>query len=143
MIILEYKPECIIMGAFNNNLRTSKMPNDWRKSRMLHIFKGKGDVRECNNYRGTKLMCHSMKLWERMIDARLREKPNFHKPIWIQTGHINYRTDICFANATGEIQRVKQKAPHGFRRSCENVRSSAQGATMMEPAKENSSRSLI
>ena len=40
---------------------------------MVPIFKGKGDVLECNNYRGIKLMSHTMKLWERMIEARLRE----------------------------------------------------------------------
>ena len=28
---------------------------------------------ECSNYRGIKLMCHSMKLWERIIEARLRQ----------------------------------------------------------------------
>ena len=71
-IILDYKPECLV-EAFNNILRTNKMPNDWRKSRMVPIFKGKGDVMECNNYRGIKLMSHTMKLWERMIEARLRE----------------------------------------------------------------------
>ena len=52
------------------------MPNDWRKSRMVPIFKGKADVLECNNYRGIKLMSHTMKLWERMIKARLREITN-------------------------------------------------------------------
>ena len=36
-IILENKPECIV-EAFNNILRTNKMPNDWRKSRMVPIF---------------------------------------------------------------------------------------------------------
>ena len=36
---MEYKPECI-MEAFNNIIMTNKMPNDWRKSRMLPIFKG-------------------------------------------------------------------------------------------------------
>ena len=71
-IILDYKPECIV-EAFNNILKSNKMPNDWRKSRMVPIFKGKGDILECNNYRGIKLMSHTMKLWERMIEARLRE----------------------------------------------------------------------
>ena len=37
------------------------------------IYKGKGDIIECNNYRGIKLMCHSMKLWERLIEAMLRQ----------------------------------------------------------------------
>ena len=40
---------------------------------MVPIFKGNGDVLECNNYRGIKLMSHTMKLWERIIEARLRE----------------------------------------------------------------------
>ena len=46
-IILEYKPESIV-EAFNNILRTNKMPNDWRNTRMVPIFKGKGDALECN-----------------------------------------------------------------------------------------------
>ena len=45
----------------------------WRKSRMVPIYKGKGDILECNNYRGITLMCHSMKLWERLMAARLRQ----------------------------------------------------------------------
>ena len=71
-VILEYKPECIV-EAFNNILRTNKMSNDWITSRMVPIFKGKGDVLECNNYRGIKLMSHTMKLWEIIIEASLRE----------------------------------------------------------------------
>ena len=71
-IILDYKPECIV-EAFNKILRTNNMSNVWRKSRMVPIFKGKGDVLECNNHRGIKLMSHTMKQWERMIEARMRE----------------------------------------------------------------------
>ena len=37
----------------------------------LPIFKGKGDVFECNNYRGIKLMSLTMKIWERLIEARM------------------------------------------------------------------------
>ena len=37
-------------------------------------------------------------------------------PIWIQSRQIDHRTDIYTANAIGEIQREKQRAPHGFRR---------------------------
>ena len=40
---------------------------------MVPIYKGKGDILECNNYRVIKLMCHSMKLWERLIEVRLRQ----------------------------------------------------------------------
>ena len=52
------------------------MPNDWRNNRMVPILKGKGDVLECNNYSGIKLMSHTLKIWERMIEARLGEITN-------------------------------------------------------------------
>ena len=74
-IILDYKPECIVK-AFYNIIRTNKVPNDWRKNRMVPIFKGKGDVLECNNYSGIKLMSHTLEIWERMIEARLGEITN-------------------------------------------------------------------
>ena len=35
---------------------------------------GKGDIKECGNYWGIKLMNHTMKLWERIIEARIRKE---------------------------------------------------------------------
>ena len=49
------------------------MPLSWRKSEISPLFKGKGSVLECGNYRGIKLMAHTMKLYERIIDRRIRE----------------------------------------------------------------------
>ena len=49
-----------------NQVLQQELPDMWRKSRMVPIYKGKGDILECNNYRGIKLMCHSMQLWERV-----------------------------------------------------------------------------
>ena len=40
----------------------------------MPLYKGKGDIKECGNYRGIKLMSHSMKLWEREIEARMRKE---------------------------------------------------------------------
>lgn len=48
------------------------MPAQWRKSTIIPIYKNKGDVQDCANYRGIKLMSHTMKLWERVIELRLR-----------------------------------------------------------------------
>ncbi|KAK9113999.1 hypothetical protein Syun_020796 [Stephania yunnanensis] len=50
------------------------MPMDWRKNTLVPIFKNKGDIQSCSNYRGIKLMSHTMKLWERIIDNRLRRE---------------------------------------------------------------------
>ncbi|KAK3522745.1 hypothetical protein QTP86_032028, partial [Hemibagrus guttatus] len=33
----------------------------------------KGDLQSCSNYRGIKLMSHTMKLWERVVEARLKK----------------------------------------------------------------------
>ncbi|KAL6572440.1 hypothetical protein OROMI_013398 [Orobanche minor] len=50
-----------------------KMPSTWRKSILVPLYKNKGDVQDCSNYRGIKLMSHTMKLWERVIEQRIRK----------------------------------------------------------------------
>jgi hypothetical protein len=50
------------------------MPDEWRRSTLIPIYKNKGDIQSCANYRGIKLMSHSMKLWERVIERRLRKE---------------------------------------------------------------------
>jgi hypothetical protein len=47
------------------------MIDEW--SILVPIFKNKGDIQSCTNYRGIKLMSHTMKLWERVSEHRLRE----------------------------------------------------------------------
>ncbi|XP_015373984.1 PREDICTED: uncharacterized protein LOC107168940 [Diuraphis noxia] len=44
---------------FNKLLVGGKIPNAWRKSYVIHLFKGKGDVHEFGNYRRIKLMSHT------------------------------------------------------------------------------------
>jgi Reverse transcriptase (RNA-dependent DNA polymerase) len=58
---------------FNIIFRFNKMPDEWRRSILIPIFKNKGDIQSCTNYRGIKLMSHTMKLWERVIEHRLRK----------------------------------------------------------------------
>nr|CBL94163.1 putative RNA-directed DNA polymerase (Reverse transcriptase) [Malus domestica] len=63
-----------LIDLFNRILKTKKMPNEWRTSPLVPIYKNKGDVQNCMNYRGIKLMSHTMKLWERVIEHRLRQE---------------------------------------------------------------------
>jgi hypothetical protein len=56
---------------FNHIFRSNKMLDEWR-STLVPIFKNKEDIQSCTNYRGIKLMSHTMKLWERVIEHRLR-----------------------------------------------------------------------
>jgi hypothetical protein len=63
---------------FNFILRSNKMSDEWRRSILVSIFKNKGDVQSCTNYRGIKLMSHTMKLWEGIIEHRLEAMGGDH-----------------------------------------------------------------
>ncbi|WVZ58983.1 hypothetical protein U9M48_009193 [Paspalum notatum var. saurae] len=57
---------------FNQILRSNKMSEEWRRSTLVPIYKNKGDIQSCTNYRGIKPMSHTMKPWERVLEHRLR-----------------------------------------------------------------------
>ena len=50
------------------------MPEEWRRSVVVPLYKGKGNIKEYGNYRGIKLMSHPVKLWERVIEAKIRKE---------------------------------------------------------------------
>ncbi|VFQ92574.1 unnamed protein product [Cuscuta campestris] len=58
---------------FNVILRTARMPDEWRESLLVPLFKGKGDIQSCENYRGIKLLSHTMKVWERVVEYRVQK----------------------------------------------------------------------
>ncbi|GJY19483.1 hypothetical protein Tco_0390974 [Tanacetum coccineum] len=49
---------------FNKTFLRAKMPEEWRLSEVIPIYKNNGDAQTCSNYRGIKLLSHTMKLWE-------------------------------------------------------------------------------
>jgi hypothetical protein len=61
---------------FNLIFRSNTMPDEWRRSILVPIFKNNGDVQSCTNYREIKLMSHTIKLWEKIIEHRLRGVTN-------------------------------------------------------------------
>lgn len=73
-----------------------RIPDEWRESLFLPIYKGNGDTQVCGNYRGIKLMPHTLKIWERIIERRLREEVKVDND---QFGFIpgRYTTDAIFA----------------------------------------------
>ena len=58
--------------ALNKITDEENIPDVMRTSIVIPIFKNKGDIMKCGNYRGIKVMCHSMNLYERVHDNRLR-----------------------------------------------------------------------
>ena len=66
--------EDLLIKLFNNILRGGRKPNKWRRSTLIPIFKNKGDILKCGNYRGIKLLSHRMKVWVRVVDGRIRKE---------------------------------------------------------------------
>ena len=60
----------------NNLVGGEKIPDDWRSSITCPIYKGKGDSMECGKHRGVRLLEHGMKLYERVLEKRLRSLIN-------------------------------------------------------------------
>ena len=56
-----------------NEVMSRGMPSSWRYSEISPIYKGKGSVLDCGNYRGIKLMSHTMAFWERIFESKIRE----------------------------------------------------------------------
>ena len=71
------------------------MPEEWR-SVLISIYKNKGDAQCCGNYRGIKLMSHTMKVWEKIIETSLRDRVEISKQ---QYGFMPRKetTDAMFA----------------------------------------------
>ena len=59
----------LLRKIFNMVLRTGRMPEEWRRSLITPIYKGKSDILDCKNYRCIKLLSHTFKIWERIVDA--------------------------------------------------------------------------
>ena len=56
-----------------------RMPKEWRRSVLIPIYKNKGDQQCYGNFRGIKLISHTMKVWERIIEASLRDSVEISK----------------------------------------------------------------
>ena len=68
-----------LTSLFNRLLMGERMPEEWRRNVLIPIYKNKEDAQCCGNYREIKLMSHTMKVWERIIEARLRDRVEISK----------------------------------------------------------------
>ena len=61
-----------ITDICNRVVKEGRIPDDWCKSWMVNVYKGKGDALQCGSYRGIRLLEHVLKVLERVIEARVR-----------------------------------------------------------------------
>ena len=92
---------------FNAILQNGKRPDEWRESTITPIYKDKGDHMKCSNYRGIKLLSHTMKLWERVIDQRPRDI------VSISDGHFGFKSGVGTTDAIFVIRILCEKYREG------------------------------
>ena len=68
-----------LTNIFNDILFKNKLPEEWMLSSLVPTFKGKRDPLNPNSYRGIKLLEHAFKLYEKILDGRLREVVDIDK----------------------------------------------------------------
>jgi len=60
-----------LLDLRNGILKEGCIPEDWKSSVILPIYKEKGDPTECGSYRGIKLLEHAMKVVQRIFEHRI------------------------------------------------------------------------
>jgi len=63
-----------LLDLCNGIVKEGCIPEDWKSSVILPIYKGKGDPRECGSYTGIKLLEHVMKVVERIFEHRIQQQ---------------------------------------------------------------------
>lgn len=102
----------ILWDLFSKIFHQVKIPDSWRNSIMVPVYKGKGDIQDCSNYRGIKLISHTMKIYERTIEQRIRNESEISEE---QFGFIPGKgtVDLIFAlTQTMEKYTERQKELH-------------------------------
>ena len=69
----------VMIELCQHELDGKGMPDEWKTSVIVHIFKGKSDVMSCGSHRGVKLPEHAIKIVERVLERRIRTLVNLNK----------------------------------------------------------------
>ena len=62
-----------LTSVFQELMKEEVSPREWSVSLTLPLYKKKGDALLCGKHRGLRLLEHSMKIWEHILLARLKE----------------------------------------------------------------------
>ena len=63
-----------ITDVCNVVVKEGNIHEDWSRSWMVNVYMGKGGALECGSYRSIKLLEHTMKVLEKVIEGIKRER---------------------------------------------------------------------
>ena len=70
---------------------------------MVSVYKGKGNALECGSYRGIKLLDQAMKILERVIERRVRDK------VQINGMQFGFRSGIGTTDAIFIVRQMQER----------------------------------
>uniref|UniRef100_A0A7I4Z3N8 Reverse transcriptase domain-containing protein n=1 Tax=Haemonchus contortus TaxID=6289 RepID=A0A7I4Z3N8_HAECO len=68
-----WNPAGWLTEFFNQVVAEKKVPESWQQSTTIPIWMKKGSFGDCTCYRPIRLLSHSMKIFERIVDSRIRD----------------------------------------------------------------------
>jgi hypothetical protein len=84
-------------------VREGKVPNDWKKSWTVYVYKGKWDALECGSNQGIKLLDHVMKVLERVIEKEIRSR------VIINNMQFGFRPGRGTTDAIFIVRQIQEK----------------------------------
>ncbi len=112
-LLRKIAPQIIVplTHTINYCIKNAVFPDIWKIAKVIPIYKNKGSQEDCSNYRPISLLPTFSKVFEKVIDLRIREymdKNNYWSPL--QFGFRNqHETTHAIIRATHEILSAKQQ----------------------------------
>ena len=91
-----------------------KVLDEWQTSVLVPIFKEKGDVKSCNTYRGVKLLEHTMKIVERVLERRIRKSVNIDSMHLVLCLEEKQQTHCLLCEECKRNTGIRRKVLHVF-----------------------------
>ena len=104
--------ESVLAKIGNDMMNGEGMPNSWRRSVLIPLYKGKGDAKECTSYRSLKMLEHAMKVLERVFEERIRQIVEINE---IQMGFMPGKGTI---DAIFAVRQIIEKYGKVSEKSC-------------------------
>ena len=89
----------------NEAWKTERIPQDWGRAVVCPNYK-KGDKTQCNNYRGISLLSHAGKIYERILEARLRTQIENKLGEW----QCGFRTNRSTMDLVFTLKMIMEKS---------------------------------
>ncbi|KAK6743227.1 hypothetical protein RB195_010468 [Necator americanus] len=88
---------------FNKIVAEGRTPDVWQTSVTVPVWKGKGDIADCTSYRPIRLLCHTMKVFERVLEARPR------KIVSVSLNQCGFVKDCCTIDTIHAVRILLEK----------------------------------